>query len=34
MIQSIMFAIVLYLTPSLLLVALMMCREGFDYQPH
>jgi hypothetical protein len=33
MIQSIMFAIVLYLTPSLLLVALMTCREGFGYQP-
>ena len=34
MIQTITFAIVLYLTPSLLLVALMTCREGFDYQPH
>ena len=34
MIQSIMFAIVLYLTPSLLLVAFLTCREGFDYQPH
>jgi hypothetical protein len=34
MIQSIMFAAVLYLTPSLLLVALMTCREGFDYQPY
>jgi hypothetical protein len=34
MIQTIMFAIALYLTPSLLLVALMTCREGFDYQPH
>jgi hypothetical protein len=29
-----MFAIVLYLTPSLLLVAFLTCREGFDYQPH
>ena len=34
MIQSIMFGIALYLAPSLLLVVLMMCREGFDYDSH
>jgi hypothetical protein len=33
MVQSIIFAIVMYLTPSFLLVALLTCREGFDYQP-
>lgn len=33
MIQPVMFAIVLYLTPSVLLLALLTCREGFDYQP-
>ena len=30
MFQSIIFAIILYLTPSLLLVALLTCREGFS----
>jgi hypothetical protein len=30
MYQSIIFAILLYLTPSLLLVALLTCREGFS----
>ena len=30
MYQSIIFAIILYLTPSLLLVALLTCREGFS----
>jgi hypothetical protein len=34
MIQSVIFAVMLYLTPSLLLLALLTCREGFDYQPH
>jgi hypothetical protein len=34
MIQSIMFGIALYLTPSLLLVVLMTCRAGFDYHSH
>jgi hypothetical protein len=30
MYQSIIFAIIVYLTPSLLLVALLTCREGFS----
>jgi hypothetical protein len=30
MYQSIIFAITLYLTPSLLLVALLTCRKGFS----
>jgi hypothetical protein len=33
MVQSVIFAIVLYLTPSVLLLALLMCRDEFDYQP-
>jgi hypothetical protein len=33
MIQQVIFALILYLTPSFLLMALMMCRAGFDYQP-
>jgi hypothetical protein len=34
MVQSIIFAIVLYLAPSVLLLALLMCREEFDHQPN
>jgi hypothetical protein len=30
MLQSIIFGVVLYLTPSLLLVALLTCRESFS----
>jgi len=33
MVQLVIFGIALYLTPSVLLLALMMCRQGFDYQP-
>jgi hypothetical protein len=33
MVQSIIFGIVLYLTPSVLLLAALTCREDFDYQP-
>ena len=32
MIQSMIFGIVLYLTPSVLLLALLTCREEFDYR--
>jgi EamA domain-containing membrane protein RarD len=28
--QSVLFGIMLYLTPSVLLLALLMCREQFD----
>jgi hypothetical protein len=33
MVQSMIFGIVLYLTPSVLLLALLTCREEFDYRP-
>jgi hypothetical protein len=33
MVQSMIFGIVLYLTPSVLLLALLACREEFDYRP-
>jgi len=33
MVQSVIFGIVLYLTPSVLLLALLMCRKQFDFQP-
>jgi hypothetical protein len=33
MVQFVIFAIALYLTPSILLLALLTCREGFDDQP-
>jgi hypothetical protein len=33
MIQSIMFAAMLYLTPSVLLAALLVCRADFDREP-
>ena len=34
MVQSVIFGIILYLTPSVLLLALTMCREEFDYRLH
>jgi hypothetical protein len=33
MVQSVIFGIVLYLTPSVLLLALLSCRKQFDFQP-
>ena len=33
MVQSVILGIVLYLTPSVLLLALLTCREQFDYLP-
>jgi hypothetical protein len=33
MVQSVIFGIVLYLTPSVLLLALLMCRKQFDFRP-
>jgi len=33
MVQSVIFGIVLYMTPSVLLLALLMCRKQFDFQP-
>ena len=33
MVQSVIFGIVLYLTPSVLLLALLTCREEFDHRP-
>ena len=33
MVQSVIFGIVLYLTPSVLLLALLTCREEFDHWP-
>ena len=33
MVQSVIFGIVLYLTPSVLLLALLTCRKQFDFRP-
>jgi hypothetical protein len=34
MVQSVIFRIALYLTPSVLLLALLSCRKQFNFQPN